>query len=151
MNSRLLRLEGELRKQQQQYDRMHEDSVENAKAIKSYLGQVHEMVTDLNRQQGSSSSTSTQKKPRMTTLSRAARKGDLKIQVHTPEVCPVGEIVLIGGQGRTTKASRQNYCFVCRLITQSFQSIIPIIHINQSNNQSFLTAVLDHTGNRWRP
>ena len=85
------RFEGELRKQQQRYDRMREDSVEDAKAINSYLDQAHEMVTDLHRRQDSSSSTSAQKRP--STLSMVARKGDMKVEVRTPEVCRVGEIV----------------------------------------------------------
>ena len=34
----------------------------------------------------------------MTRLSAAARKGDLRVEVESPDVCRVGEVVLLGEQ-----------------------------------------------------
>ena len=36
--------------------------------------------------------------PRMTKLSTAARRGDTRVEVESPDVCRVGEVVLLGEQ-----------------------------------------------------
>ena len=95
---RLLHLEEGLRSQQGAFDSLREDSVEDAKAIKSYLDQVHDVVTSLMRRQEPQSSTPEMTRPQMTRLTSAAQRGDMKVEVQAPDVCRVGEIVLIGGQ-----------------------------------------------------
>ena len=64
-------------------------------AVEAYLPRVHTMVMEMQQTEGSSSAPS---RPRMTRLSAAARKGDLRVEVESPDVCRVGEVVLIGEQ-----------------------------------------------------
>ena len=93
---------------------MREDSVADAKAIEGYLSQVHEMATELHQRQDATSSTPVQKRPKMTTLSTAARRGNMKIEVHTLEVCCVGEIVVIGGKRQRQLSRKRVWRFTSR-------------------------------------
>ena len=47
----------------------------------------------------------------MTTLSTAARKCEFKVEVCTPDVCRVGEIVLVGGQEAKTVVNKDSLFF----------------------------------------
>ena len=47
----------------------------------------------------------------MTTLSTAARRGDLKVEVYTPGACRGGEIVLIGGQEAKQPSTKGSLVF----------------------------------------
>ena len=78
----------DLRRQQVRFDRMQEDSIEDAKAVKSYLGEVHEMVTSIHKRHDSSPA-------KGSTLASAACKRDIKAEVHTADICRVGEMVLV--------------------------------------------------------
>ena len=71
----LQRVSDELRRQQVRFDQMQEDSIEDAKAIKNYLDEVHEMVTQMHQRQDSS--------PVKGTLASATHKGDMKVEVHS--------------------------------------------------------------------
>ena len=61
--------------------------MKDAQAIETYLTQVHNTVTELQDSTSSSSST----RPRMTKLPVAARRGDTKVEVQSPEVCRIGK------------------------------------------------------------
>ena len=86
IEDRLAKIEEKLQRYQQQYSRWQEDSVRDFQAA---------MVTEMQQTEGSSSAPS---RPRMTRLSAAARKGDLRAEVESPDVCRVGEVVLLGEQ-----------------------------------------------------
>ena len=62
----------------------------------TYLTQVHTMVSELRHRQEATSSSSP--RPRMTKLSAIARKGDTRVEVKSPEVSRIGEVVIVGGQ-----------------------------------------------------
>ena len=112
VKQRLLRLEDELRNQQRAYDRLGGDSVEDERAIKGYLDQVHEMVTSLlQRRQEPQPSMPEVVRPQMTRLTSAAQRGDMKVEVQSPDFCCVGEIVLIGGQEAKTVISKGSLVF----------------------------------------
>ena len=85
VTQRLIQLEDELRNQQRAHDRLREDNVEDARAIKGYLDQVHEMVTQtlLQRRQEPQSSAPEAVRPKMTRLIAAAQRGDLKVEDRT--------------------------------------------------------------------
>ena len=83
---RLAQLEEGFRNQQRAYDQLREDSVEDARSIKSYLDQVHEMVTSLlQRQQEPPPATPEAVRPQVTNLTTTARKGAAKVEVHEPD------------------------------------------------------------------
>ena len=89
------KIEEKLQRNQQQSSRWQEDSVRDFQAVEAYLTRVHTMVTEMQQTEGSSSAPS---RPRMTRLSAAARKGDLRVEVESPDACRVGEVVLLGEQ-----------------------------------------------------
>ena len=95
IEDRLAKIEEKLQRNQQQSSRWQEDSVKDFQAVEEYLTRVHTMVTEMQQTEGSSSAPS---RSRMTRLSAAARKGDLRVEVESPDVCRVGEVVLIGEQ-----------------------------------------------------
>ena len=47
----------------------------------------------------------------MTMLSAAARQGDIKVEIYSPAVCHVGEVVLIGGQEAETVVNKGSLVF----------------------------------------
>ena len=69
-------------------------------SIKHYLSdQVHDMVTSsLQREQVPESAFPERARPESTRLTKAARKGDSRVEVEDSNFCRIGEIVLIGGQ-----------------------------------------------------
>ena len=108
MESRLAQIQETLRKPQTQYSQR--DSVKNAQAIGTYLSQVHTMVTELHHRQEATSS-STPVRPRVTKLSAAARKGDVRVEVDSPEACRIGEVFLIGEQEAKTVINKGSLIF----------------------------------------
>ena len=110
METRFSHIEETLRRRQKQYAQLQEDSVKDAQAIETYLTQVHDMVTELHQRQESASSSSW-KGPQMTRLSAAAQQGDIKVEVHSPEVRRIGEVVLIGGQEAKTVVNKGSLVF----------------------------------------
>ena len=84
IEDRFAKIEEKLQRNQQQSSRWQEDSVRDFQAVEAYLTRVHTMVTEMQQTEGSSSAPS---RPRMTRLSAAARKGDLRVEVESPEVC----------------------------------------------------------------
>ena len=103
IEDRLAKIEEKLQRNQQQYSRWQEDSVRDFQAVEAYLTRVHTMVTELHQTEGSSSAPS---RPRMTQLTAVARKGDLRVEVESPDVCRVGEVVLIGEQQRESRKGK---------------------------------------------
>ena len=58
------------------------------------------MVTSLlQKQQESQPSAPEAVRPKMTKLTTAPQRGDVKVEVPSPDFCSVGENVLIGGKG----------------------------------------------------
>ena len=95
LETRFAQIEETLRKNQQQYSQWQGDSVEDFQSVEAYLTQVHTMVTEMHHRTEAASS-STPDRPRVTKLSVAARKGDTRVEVDSPEACRVGEVVLLG-------------------------------------------------------
>ena len=97
LEARFTRIEETLQKSQQKYSQWQENSVMDFQSVEACLTQVHTMVADaFHRPDAASSSMST--RPRETRLSMAARKGDTRVEVDSPEACRVGEVVLLGEQ-----------------------------------------------------
>ena len=93
--TRFARVEEEFRKIQRQNSQWQGDSLKDFQSIESYLTQVHTMVTELHHRTETSSS-SMPNRPWATRLAAAARKGNLRVEVESPEACRVGEVVLLG-------------------------------------------------------
>ena len=93
LEDRLTKIEGRLMRQQQQTSSWQEDSVRDFQAVEAYMDRVHKMVQEI---QHTEESSSTSKQPRLTKLTAAATKGDLKVEVAAPEVFRVGEVVVLG-------------------------------------------------------
>ena len=84
--------------------------MKDAQAIETYLTQVHNMVTELHQRQEAASSSSPIT-PRVTKLLAAARRGDTKVEVESPEACRIGEVVLMGGQEAKTVINKGSLVF----------------------------------------
>ena len=110
METRFSQIEETLQKHQRQYSQWQGDGVKDAQAIETYLTQVHNLVTELHQRQESTSSSSSMR-PRKTKLSVAARRGDMKVELQSPEVCRIGEVVLIGGQEAKTVVNKDSLVF----------------------------------------
>ena len=125
---RVAQLKEGLRCQQRAFKQLQEDNVEDARSIKRYLDQVHEMVTSsLQRQQNRPPETPQAIRPQVTRLTAAARKGDSKVEVNDSDFCRVGEIVLIGGLWRMSiRKGPQSGTFEimssCRLKERTYMS-----------------------------
>ena len=109
---RLSQLEDGLKSQQKALAQLREDSTEDARSIKQYLDQVHDLVTT-GLQKGTDSIPQTPERtnPESTRLIAAARKGDSKVEVEDSGFCRIGEIVLIGGQEARTVLSKSSLIF----------------------------------------
>ena len=106
---RLSQLEEGLRAQQRVLKQMQKDSVDDAKEVKQYLDQIHDLVTDT--LQAAEPSSPERARVESTRLTKVARKGDLRIEVEDPEFCRVGEIVLVGGQEARTVLGKSSLIF----------------------------------------
>ena len=95
VEDRLAKIEGRLTRQQQQTSNWQEDSVRDFQAVEAYLTRVHKMVQEIQQTEATSSAP---KQPRLTKLTAAATKGDLRVEVSAPEVFHVGEVVVVGEQ-----------------------------------------------------
>ena len=95
VEDRLTKIEGKLARQQQQTSSLQEDSVRDFQAVEAYLTRVHKLV--LEGQQAEASS-STPTRPRLSRLTSAAWKGDLRVEVETPDTFRIGEVVILGEQ-----------------------------------------------------
>ena len=97
---RLSQLEDGMKAQQRALRQIQKDNAEDAKEVKQYLDQVHDLATAT--LQAVELSTPERARRESTRLTKVARKGDSRIEVEDTEFCRVGEIVFIGGQeGRT--------------------------------------------------
>ena len=108
IEDRFAKIEEKLQRNQQQTSRWQEDSLRDFQAVEAYLTRVHTMVKEMQQTEGSSSDPS---RPRMTKLSAAARKGDLRVEVESPDVCRVGEVVLLGEQEATMVVDKSSLVF----------------------------------------
>ena len=106
---RLSQLEEGLRAQQRVVKQMQKDSVEDAKEVKQYLDQIHDLVTDT--LQTAEPSTLERARAESTRLTKVARKGDLRVEVEDAGFCKVGEIVLVGGQEARTVLGKSSLIF----------------------------------------
>ena len=95
IEDRLAKIEGRLTRQQQQTSSWQEDSVRDFQAVEAYLTRVHKMVQEI---QQAEALPSTPKQPRLTKLTAAAMKGDLRVEVAAPDAFRVGEVVVLGEQ-----------------------------------------------------
>ena len=91
----LSQLKEGMRAQQRALRQIQKDNTEDAKEVKQYLDQVHDLLTAT--LQAAEPSTPERARTESTRLTEAARKGDLRVEVEDTEFCRVGEIVLIGG------------------------------------------------------
>ena len=95
LEDRITKIEEKQLRHQQQTSGWQEDSVRDFQAVEAYLTRVHNMVGEAQQTEASSS---TPRPPRMTRLTTAAWKGDLRVDVESAEVFRVGEVVLLGEQ-----------------------------------------------------
>ena len=93
IEDRLTKIEGRLTRQQQQTSSWQEDSVRDFQAVEDYMTRVHKMVQEI---QQAEALPSTPKQPRLTKLTAAATKGDLRVEVAAPDAFRVGEVVVLG-------------------------------------------------------
>ena len=106
---RLSQLEEGMKAQQRALKQIQKDSVEDAKEVKQYLDQVHDLVTGL--LQAAELPTPERARIESTRLTKAARKGDLRVEVEDAEFCRVGEIVIVGGQEARTVLGKSSLIF----------------------------------------
>ena len=95
IEDRLAKIEGRLTRQQQQTSSLQEDSVRDFQAVEDYMTRVRKMVQEI---QQTEALPSTPKQPRLTKLTAAAMKGDLRVEVAAPDAFRVGEVVVLGEQ-----------------------------------------------------
>ena len=95
IEDRLAKIEGRLTRHQQQTSGWQEDSVRDFQAVEAYMDRVHKMIQEVH-QAGATPPTS--KQPRLTKLTAAAMKGDLRVEVAAPDAFHVGEVVVLGEQ-----------------------------------------------------
>ena len=77
--------------------------------MKQYLDQVHDLLTSA--LQAAESATPERANHESTRLTKATRKGDLRVEVEDNDFCRVGEIVLIGGQEARTVLGKSSLIF----------------------------------------
>ena len=78
---------------------MQEDSTEDAKAIKSSWDEMHQMVTNIHQQQDfSSAKGQPSKRPKTTTLSTEAQKGDVRWKSTLPRYAEWERVFLLEGK-----------------------------------------------------
>ena len=106
---RLSQLEEGMKAQQKAMKQLVKDNAEDAKDVKQYLDQVHDLLTTTLEAVGST--TPERAIGGMTRLSKVARRGDLRIDVEESDFCKVGEIVLIGGQEARTVMGKSSLIF----------------------------------------
>ena len=95
MRDRLAKIEGRLTRQQQQTSGWQEDSVRDFQAVEAYMDRVHKMIQEVHQ---AGASQPAPKQPRLTRLTAAAVKGDLRVKVEAPDAFRVGEVVILGEQ-----------------------------------------------------
>ena len=93
IEDRLAKIEGRLTRYQQQASGWQEDSVRDFQAVEAYMDRIHKMIQELH-QTGASQPTS--KRARLTRLTAAAMKGDLRVEVEESDTFRVGEVVVLG-------------------------------------------------------
>ena len=106
---RLSQLEEGMKAQQKTMKQIVKDNAEDAKDVKQYLDQVHDLLTTT--LETVSATTPERATGGMTRLLKVARKGDLRIDVEESDFCKVGEIVLIGGQEARTVMGKSSLIF----------------------------------------
>ena len=106
---RLSQLEEGMKAQQRTMKQMVKDNAEDAKDVKQYLDQVHDLLTTT--LETVSATTPERATGGMTRLSKVARRGDLRIDVEDSDFCKVGEIVLVGGQEARTVMGKSSLIF----------------------------------------
>ena len=106
---RLSQLEEGMKTQQRTMKQLIRDNVEDAKEVKLYLDQVHDLLTTTLEAVGSS--TPERATGGMTRLSKVAKKGDYRVDVEDSDFCKVGEIVFIGGQEARTVMGKSSLIF----------------------------------------
>ena len=106
---RLSQLEEGMKTQQRTMKQLIRDNVEDAKEVKLYLDQVHDLLTTTLEAVGSS--TPERATGGMTRLSKVAKKGDYRVDVEDGDFCKVGEIVFIGGQEARTVMGKSSLIF----------------------------------------
>ena len=106
---RLSQLEEGMKAQQKAMKQIVKDNAEDAKDVKQYLDQVHDLLTTT--LEAVSATTPERATGGMTRLSKVARRGDLRIDVEESDFCKVGEIVLIGGQEARTVMGKSSLIF----------------------------------------
>ena len=98
-----------MKTQQRAMKQLRKDNAEDAKEVKQYLDQVHDLLTTTLK--AVESSTPERAAGGMTRLSKVARKGDYRVDVEDSDFCKVGEIVLIGGQVARTVMGKSSLIF----------------------------------------
>ena len=106
---RLSQLEEGMKAQQRTMKQIVKDNAEDAKDVKQYLDQVHDLLTTT--LETVSATTPEWATGGMTRLSKVAKRGDLRINVEDSDFCKVGEIVLIGGQEARTVMGKSSLIF----------------------------------------
>ena len=106
---RLSQLEEGLKTQQRAMKQLQKDNVADAKEVKEYLDQVHDLLTST--LEAVESKTPERATGGTTRLSKVARKGDLRVEVEESDFCRVGEIVLVGGQEARTVMGKSSLIF----------------------------------------
>ena len=106
---RLSQLEEGMKAHQRAMKQLKKDNAEDAKEVKQYLDQVHDLLTTT--LEAVESSTPERAAGGMTRLSKAARKGDLMVDVEDNDFCRVGETVFIGGQEARTVMGKSSLIF----------------------------------------
>ena len=93
IEDRLAKIEGRLTRHQQQTSGWQEDSVRDFQAVEAYMDRVHKMIQEVHQ---AGASQPTPKRPRLTRLTAAAMKGDLRVEVEESDTFRVGEVVVLG-------------------------------------------------------
>ena len=106
---RLSQLEEGMKAQQRAMMQLKKDNAEDAKEVKQYLDQVHDLLTTT--LEAVESSTPERAVGGVTRLTKAARKRDLRVDVEDNDFCRVGEIVFIGGQEARTVMGKSSLIF----------------------------------------
>ena len=106
---RLSQLEEGLKTQQKAMKQLQKDNVEDAKEVKEYLDQVHDLLTST--LEAVEPKTPERATGGTTRLSKVAKRGDLRVEVEESDFCRVGEIVLIGGQEARTVMGKSSLIF----------------------------------------
>ena len=106
---RLSQLEEGMKTQQRAMKQLKKDNAEDAKEVKQYLDQVHDLLTTT--LEAVNSTTPERATGGTTRLSKVAKRGDFRVDVEDSDFCKVGEIVLIGGQEARTVMGKSSLIF----------------------------------------